>query len=514
MFPFFLDQVFYENQYSIYDSFLWQFLDIIVKSFWELSWFIYLVIVICWWIFFYYFPLKRIFFENKKKYLLILLFLTFLIFSPFFYERWLTQPNVLISAIYIWLWLLLLQRQSPIDLIYVWLSFSIALMARPHSLFMILLIYIVWAIIYLRKVKQLKYLILSWFIILLTNSNRIFSAITWNNNTLSKTVEIDKTNIEVFQITNLDGLGSELTWLLQYWFWWERAGHILVPWEVYQYRWIWGIIIVFCCMVWWLILLWGTKTRKRGLFVAILWVLSWVLWVWVWSDIRWSVIWRMWDNIPLYNGMRDSQKRIWMLMISQLVWWIVFWKYIILKIEDHHVLWKNNTMLNWMIVLLSLLLLHIRNPHMPQAIWNQILWTNRPQEYYEFKDYLSNHKGDGNILIMPWHSYVACEWTNKKIIPLVLDKFIWDSRLIRSDNIEAFHLYSNSTNPRSVDIELWRKDMKNFSILKKWDIEFILLIDDCSFEWEREELLNEFENSDILLKKRKNWALNLYFIDL
>lgn len=214
----------------------------------------------------------------------------------------------------------------------------------------------------------------------------------------------------------------------------------------------------------------------------------------------------MYDNIPLYKGMRDSQKWIGLLMIAQLFGWVKFRTVLLQYVKSFDLsVWKQRT-ISAFFFLVSLVLLHIRNPHMPHAMRQQVLWTTWPEEYFQLKEHLKTFETDGDIVIMPRHSYLVCEWTHtkrqKKTVPLVLDRFTGDERLIKSDNIEAFQLYSNSTNPRSADIEARRKDMQDYKLLTKNDISHVLLIDDCSFDREKEELITAFENDEKLEKVR------------
>jgi hypothetical protein len=105
--------------------------------------------------------------------------------------------------------------------------------------------------------------------------------------------------------------------------------------------------------------------------------------------------------------------------------------------------------------------------------------TDYPKEIATSKDFLKQNNIKENILILPWHSYTACVWTQWKVIANPLKYILNPIDTISSDNIEIEKLYSNSNDNRSKQIEQFIKT-KDFNILKKININTIYFTDYCA----------------------------------
>gem|GEM_PF-6451129 len=86
---------------------------------------------------------------------------------------------------------------------------------------------------------------------------------------------------------------------------------------------------------------------------------------------------------------------------------------------------------------------------------------------------------------MPWHSYHRCQRTHK-VISNPLARYMYPLQLITSDNIEIGNLYTNSSDPRSTDIDEFVRT-QDLSLLIKHNITDILYTNLCAdfmrYEW-------------------------------
>jgi hypothetical protein len=432
---------------------------------------------------------KYTFIKNKSSiYALILVSGSYLLMSPFVYERIVTQIGVLFGIICIFRWtIFLLEGQfSRTKNIYAWLMYGIAWSAFPHWILFIWLIYLCFIVIFVRSYRTLKILLSSMIIVLLINSTLLISWLMWfDESIINKVNQISSENIEAFQITNLENLSAEVTWWLQYWFRWERYGHVLVPWEIYRFWRLWWLLISLVSLFWIWYLFYDIKTRKVWFFLALLGFFSWVLWVGIWWKYWWEMIRWLHTNIPLYNGMRDSQKWIWILMGVQRVWRTWGLSLIFRCIYSLNISVIINKVALFLIVFTSIWILHVWNPHMPHALRQQIIYTQWPKEYMILEQILAPLDIEWSILVLPWHSYLKCDWTMWATLPVLIDKFAEEYIFIVSDNIEIGDLYTNSSSLVSSKVKEAIVN-KNWSVFSELWISHVLVLSDCWYEdeWE------------------------------
>ena len=447
--------------------------------------------------------LQKVFkWKTDIVYFLILLWGLLVLFSPFFYERVITQVNIFLSIVMIGygLFYFFIEDQKhnhsfiSKDLLSAYCFFWLSCMITPHAIVMIIVILCVYFLVAPKNIKILPVWLL---VILCMNVNWLVGTVfLWENNTLEKTLTINSENIEAFATTNLDWLGVELTTLLQYGFRWERHYRVLVPWEISEWWYIFGSIVLILSMAWLLFLILDKQTRRWWVFFLSLFIISWILWTGVSSSIRWGFIWRMYENIPLYTWMRDAQKWIWIMMLVQWVTWLVaLWVALSWIRERIKLKMMFNITLYW-ILFVWLLILYFYTPHAPKIFTNHILITDRPDEYIALRGYFQDTATSWDTLVLPWHKYMSCERTNGKYILNSFGRLMWTNSMIIADNIEIDDVYSNSNNPRSMDIEGFLKD-HDISILISHNVRHIILLSDCE-DAEKYNFLGSIDELDVV----------------
>lgn len=145
-------------------------------------------------------------------------------FNPVLYERMFTQPGVYFAMVMLGygLYFLLktLQEQRWQTFLYAGLSFAISAMLSAHFLFMIALIFLLYAVFFLRKWKQFWGLVCAGSVILLGNANWLIGGFFGQGSVIVDTVAtLNQANVESFLTNALAPLNVEFTTLFLYGFW-------------------------------------------------------------------------------------------------------------------------------------------------------------------------------------------------------------------------------------------------------------------------------------------------------
>jgi hypothetical protein len=79
------------------------------------------------------------------------------------------------------------------------------------------------------------------------------------------------------------------------------------------------------------------------------------------------------------------------------------------------------------------------------GFWGQLNISDYPDDIFEAKKFINTEfSQDDKILNLPWHSYMACDWTYGKVTANRAKDIYYPANIISSDNIEIAHLYTNS----------------------------------------------------------------------
>jgi len=117
--------------------------------------------------------------------------------------------------------------------------------------------------------------------------------------------------------------------------------------------------------------------------------------------------------------------------------------------------------------------------------------TDYPKDYETwYQQEIQTSTQNNTYLLLPWHSYIACDWTRGKVIPNAMGDYWKPLNVIVSDNIEVGSLYTNSREGRSKDIETFLTN-KDFSLLKKRKITDIIFINQCADYLTYQDLLKK-----------------------
>ncbi len=452
------------------------------------SWFLWLKITTL---------LFKIFKFNKKYRFLSYWGILFMIMNPFFYERIITQTWFYLAILFLgyWLYYLLknLEKKSLSNFLFVWLFFSLAISISPHIFFICAIILFFYLIIFTKQIKDLLYLFYSWLIIIFLNLNWLIGIIIWKSyvNVISS---FSQSHIDTFISNSLNNLWVEFTNLLLYWFWTERYWHLLLPGMVIK-KWfiVWFIVVI-------VVFFWFFKSFQKKLklsfFLFLIGVVSYLLWVWTASNLFWGISQFLFDNIPFYIWFREPQKWIGVLQYVYLIFFIVWFYYIILFLDNYLNISKSKIYKSIIILVIGLLLFNW-SPNVLFSFNNQLLITDYPKDYIKIKEELINSKEA--YLLFPWHNYMACDWTKWKIVASIYPSFFYPINVSVSNNIEIWKFNLNNYIEKYKDIDLFL-ETEEISLLKKHNIKNIIFLDNCA-DYKDYNFLNNNEMFDLIKNK-------------
>lgn len=518
---FLLDWVFYpiyEFQWFFETSLFWHLNTFFTIVFWYI---LYSKIFLFWTVFFtgiFWLKLSELFLEyfkidQKNKKIISYSTILFFLLNPFFYERMITQPGISLWFLFIWFWFYFLlkniaNKNEIKNFIFSWILFWIAFSVMNHSLFIVSLIYILYIIFYVRNKDQFLWFILSWFLFIIINANWLiwnFFLNTWV--TLNYVNSINSANVANFTTHSLSHLWEEITTLLLYGFWWEKWNHFLLPDKINEKWYISWFIILFIILFWFIKWFLNKKYKKISLFLFLMWFLSYILWVWIVAQ-WWFISQFLYDYIPFYNWLREPQKWIWLLVIIYGVFFM-YWLSHLSSFIEKKLNFKYN---NLVILFIVFLFLHWWNPNTLFWFNHQLFMSDFPKEYFEVKENeLKNNYKENKYLVLPWHSYMSCDYTKWKIVANVIWWILKPLYTITSDNIEVWNLYTNSSNIESKDIESFLSN-KDINLLKNHQITHIIMLETCADFKTYKDKLNELEKKS-KIKKIFRWTkISIYKI--
>lgn len=249
------------------------------------------------------------------------------------------------------------------------------------------------------------------------------------------------------------------------------------------------------------------KYKKISLFLVTLWTISYILWVWITAK-WWFISQFLYDYIPFYNWLREPQKWVWLLVMVYSIFFM-YWIYNLYLYIEKIIKFKY---LNILSIFIIFLFLNWWSPNMLLGFNHQLFISDFPKEYFEIrtKEIKTNYK-ENKYLILPWHSYMSCDYTKWRVVANVIWWILKPLNTITSDNIEVWNLYTNSSNIESKDIEKFLSN-KDINLLKKHKITHIIMLETCADFKNYKEKLNKLEKKNIIKKLQNNKRITLYKI--
>lgn len=432
-----------------------------------------------------------------------------LMLNPVLYERMITQPGVYLAFVLMGFGLVqLLKTISDWRLkyyLFAGILFGGAIGVSSHTVFMSGMFCLIYAFLYLRTKKILLGLVFLMGMTLLPNLNWLIGGFLGNWSVVTDTLAtFNQANIEGFLSHALAPFNLELTSLMLYGFWGERAGHLVFPEDVNPLWWMFSVILL-------LVSIGGYRfsyknNKKLVWFLILVWLLSWIFATGISSSRFWALNQWMFDNIPYYIGLREPQKWVGLLLFVRATGILLAFSKLLCLLDELR--WSKWEMQKKIVPLGVLVLILIATT--PALIWGfygQLVLSDYPTDYQTYKQTtLSWDLRKGKILILPRHSYLACPRTQRKIISNPLKAYLGNNpQIVSSDNIEVANLYTNSTSLQSKNIEafLQKKDLALIS-----GFSTIIMMEYCADHQNYDFL----KNLTGLQKDYSGWDLSTYHI--
>ena len=432
-----------------------------------------------------------------------------LMLNPVLYERMITQPGVYLAFVLMGFGLIhLLKTISDWKLkyyIFAGLLFGGAIGFSSHTVFMSGMFCLIYAFLYLRTKKVLLGLVFLMGMTLLPNLNWLIGGFLGNWSVVTDTLAtFNQANIEGFLSHALAPFNLELTSLMLYGFWGERAGHFVFPEDVNPLWWVFSVILF-------LVSIGGYRfsyknNKKLVWFLILVWLLSWIFATGISSSRFWALNQWMFDNIPYYIGLREPQKWVGLLLFVRATGTLLAFSKLLCLLDELR--WSKREMQKKIVPLGVLVLILIANT--PALIWGfygQLVLSDYPTDYQTYKQTtLSWDLRKGKILILPRHSYLTCPWTQRKIISNPLKAYLGNNpQIVSSDNIEVANLYTNSTSLQSKNIEVFLQK-KDLALISGFST--IIMMEYCADHQNYDFL----KNLTGLQKDYSGWDLSTYHI--
>jgi len=227
-----------------------------------------------------------------------------------------------------------------------------------------------------------------------------------------------------------------------------------------------------------------------------------------------------WEHIPFFRGFRDSQKFVALLCltyaclgglgVNELAKW--------LRQQG-----KRLSRVGVTALIAVALLAPVAYSFTMFGFHGQLGVTDYPQEWYEVNDYLNRDENDFNVLFLPWHLYMDCNWlpNRDKRLGNPAQQF-FDKPVIAGDNMEVPVIYSQSTNPISKYVEFLLangNDVDNLGeLLAPLNVKYIILVHEVDYQnydflYHQDDLNIELERQGLTLLKNEHPIARVYGID-
>ncbi|KKT13238.1 MAG: hypothetical protein UV95_C0003G0112 [Candidatus Falkowbacteria bacterium GW2011_GWF2_43_32] len=161
----------------------------------------------------------------------------------------------------------------------------------------------------------------------------------------------------------------------------------------------------------------------------------------------------LYDHLPFYKGLRESQK--WVAVIVPI--YLFYLTVGVGRLKDFKLI-KNKSYLS--AILLSAVII-MQAPSLLWGFGGQIRPTSYPADWHEVNELLLERSANtGNcsdkVLFLPWHLYMSFNWTGKIVANPAPQFFSCPTQA--GTNMEWGGIYDNSQKPDSLAVSAWIRD--------------------------------------------------------
>lgn len=445
-----------------------------------------------------------------KKPVLIFIVSLFFLFNPFVYDRMgYGQIGVVgafgfMSIAFGYLLEYLEKKQSK----QVFLSgiFSgISILFASHFVFFNTVFYMLFIVIVIIKhekypwKKLLRDLIIMLLIIIVLNLNWVIgNFIISSSKTSIIESGITRQDFVAFQTAGKDA--------------WQVLTNVLLMggfWGKDQYRYIdlmslvgnWGrsFIILLPIMIWGVISAFRDKKRRAfSIGLIIIALVSVFLALGIRMGISEKITFFLFDHLPFYKGMRETQK--WVSVI--VVCYGVFLAWGLNGLFSTKIVKKNSIL--FVTILVAIIIMQA--PLMVWGMRGQLRPINYPPDWQEIDQTIKKESNcDKNTLFLPWHAYMSFNWVGNIIVNPA--KVYFTCPVISSTNMEWGGIYDNSGRIESALISEWINKRSESELLKNNELNIGYIILAKEIDWQNYDWLINHKQINLELIKETNTLL-------
>lgn len=425
----------------------------------------------------------------------------FTLFNPFVYDRLLFgQVGIVFSytlLIYSFASFLkfikeagaLQSYQDYKEAVYGAIALALALQFSLHSIFFIIPLAIVIVIYFISQRVGWKIILrvfgFTAIIIFILNANWIL-AIATNKTQVSTFIDkgITRTDLAVFATAGNTPIEAAKNIVMMSGFWGKDQFRYTDLTDINNF---WGrsFLILSPLILWGLITgVRNRRTRALSIMVAILFTTAFFLALGVRSLWSQKVTYWLFDNIPYYKGLRDTQKLVSLIVLSYTV-------FMALGIKELFAL----PFVNKNRIAITVFIAGVVIMQAPLLVWGfsgQAIPKEYPATWYEVDKYIVSNEGEdctAQILFLPWHLYMNFRFTGGIIANPAPNFF--SCPVLSGTNMEFGGIYDNSQDPSGKVIDTWiasrgKSSVETFEAL---GVKYIVLAKEV--DWKNYSWINE-----------------------
>jgi hypothetical protein len=455
-----------------------------------------------------------------KKPVLVFIVSLFFLFNPFIYDR-MGYGNTgviiafgLISFVFGYL-LEYLEQKKVKQILFASIFTGLSILFSAQFVFFNAVFYILFLIIVAIKHKNYPWkkiifcLLFSLIIILALNLNwlaGIFFASSDKANFLNS--GITKQDFIAFQTAGKDA--------------WQALSNVVLMggfWGKDQFRYIdlatltgnWGrsFIILLPIMIWGVIFAFQDKKRK-GLIIGLLaiFMVATFLAIGIRTGIGEKVTFFLFDHLPFYKGMRETQKWVSLIVICYGIF--LAWG---LDIFFSKKLVKKNSILFAVIIIAVIVM---QAPLMVWGMRGQFQPTNYPSDWQEINEFILHNPNNptaltnpnpcaSNILFLPWHTYMSFNFTG--VVAANPASVFFACPVVSGTNMEWGGINDNSGTKEGILMEKWITTGGETDFLQKNELNIGYIILAKELDWRAYGWINKYTNQLGFIKETKNIIL-------
>ena len=413
----------------------------------------------------------------------------FALFNPFIYDRLMygqigivaSFAFMIMTVVYL---LAYLKRPAYASVIGAAIFAGLGLMFSQHAIFFLILWLILFAILFfsskpkINRLTFIRHLLLALCILIVLNINWLAASLVGSSSTEKfLAVGVTSQDLVAFQTAGKTG-GEAVANVLMMSGFWGKDQHRYFDLTTSKTLWGRSFFILLLLILYGFYLGVRSKNKQQRLLsvgLLCLFLISVILAIGLRTNISSKITLFLFNYLPLYKGLRETQKWV---AIETIVY-LIFLSWGIKDFFQKKIVIQYGAIVK--VILAAVIIMQA-----PLLIWGfggQVRSSQYPQDWYDVEKIISP-AGDcsgGNILFLPWHLYMSFVWVGSIIVNPAPTFF--SCPVIIGTNMEWGGIYDNSQSPIGQAVSRWLISDGRTDLLQNsaFDISYIIL--DKELDW-------------------------------